>query len=430
MNRRGLLAAGLGVLAASGGGAVAWQAASGNGGSTPARRETALPQATTPVALQAKLPGELRIGVVHSLTSPPGEGQDWAGAAAGAQVAAERFRLGGSQVTLLAADDKGSRQGAVAAIGRLRQRGVHALVVATQGTHLRGTTQGQVPGQLPVLLPYSSDETLLGGRAWATGPVARQVDAALDRAVASTGASRPMLVDAGGGRPLGFEPVATVSFPAGSDPDRMVAGVKRWVNAVGRSDCVVVSGPAEQLAQVVLALQGSQVQAPVVLGTGALNPAFGEALAAAGGSVEATFTTIGPALGDPVALQPDAAGRAMSAWLAALRLVASDPQATNLSGDQPFATVAPHAEVRSHDAVVTLVRAAERAASTSPSDLVAALRGLQPTATHGLAGPALSFARPLALPAGAIRTLRSSTEVLGLRPTDPDTPLVLSWIAA
>ena len=73
-----------------------------------------------PVELRADLPGPLTIGVEYTLTGPPGEGAEWRDAAQGAVVAARRFALGGTTVTLVGVNDKGTSAGATSAVKAVR----------------------------------------------------------------------------------------------------------------------------------------------------------------------------------------------------------------------------------------------------------------------------------------------------------------------
>jgi hypothetical protein len=67
---------------------------------------------------------------------------------------------------------------------------------------------------------------------------------------------------------------------------------------------------------------------------------FAGSLQEAGGTLSGRLLTVGTDTGDAVALRSDASGRGMSAFLAGLRMLASDPQAQNLTGDREFAAVA------------------------------------------------------------------------------------------
>ncbi len=157
----------------------------------------------------------------------------------------------------------------------------------------------------------------------------------------------------------------------------------------------------------------------------AVSPVFPATLADDGGTLTGDLTTIGVDEHDSVATGPGADGRAMSAFLAADRAASLDSTLTNLVGDQPFATVAPVADVPSHDAVITVATAAARAHSAQPADVLTALAGLQLSHADGLAGPALDLSDSSTLPVAAVTALRASTDDPGLRPGSAS--LTLSW---
>ena len=167
---------------------------------------------------------------------------------------------------------------------------------------------------------------------------------------------------------------------------------------------------------------------PLVLPDGAASPAFASTLAELDGTASGQLVGVAPAEGDATALQQDAQGRGMSAYLSAVRLASGDPDITNLTGDAPFSADAWAADSRSHDAVVALVRAAAAAKSGDPSEVGAALRTLAIGPGEGVAGPALDFSRPAALSAEA-SPVYASPQDLGLRPPDEDAPRLV-WVPA
>lgn len=382
------------------------------------------------VALAADVPADLKIGVLVSVTSAPAEGAQWRDAAEGARVAASRFTQGGASVTLVPANDKGTSQGAVAAIRTLAGQGVAGIVVATSGSHLDDALQEAAAHNLPLLLPYATSTQGLPAHAWLTGPEAATTDQRIVEALQQQSLKRPYLIDAGGGAIAGLTPVASRRFGAGDDPDelaRALAKAQRERKIV--LDAVVISGPALFQGRLVTALQGAGIDAPVLLSPDALSPAFPESLVKAGGSLSGTFETAGLDEGDAQALQPTAAGRAAAAYFAGLNLLAADPKAPDLFGQQPFSTVAGAADLRSHDAVVALVRAAAAAKSADPAAVAGSLAGLHLGYADGLAGPALDFSAPAASSADDVRALSATAVSPGVRMASPDTPS-LYWYPA
>ena len=152
-----------------------------------------------------------------------------------------------------------------------------------------------------------------------------------------------------------------------------------------------------------------------MLTPGATSPVFAGSLQKAGGALSGRLLTVGADTGDAVALRSDASGRGMSAFLAGLRVLASDPQAQNLTGDREFAAVAGSADSRSHDAIVALVRAVSAAGSNDPKLVGTALETLKVGPADGIAGPALDFSRREALTGEPVQ-LNTSVQDLGLRP--------------
>ena len=427
--RTRLVAAGLGTTLA-----VAALAGCNSSDSETAKDAPARP---APVALSHQgAPKEITVGVVVSLTSPPGEGSDWSRAAEGAQVAAYRFGLGDISVTVQPADDKGTARGARQAVQKLVSGGVSGIVLATEGDHVRGAVAAAADAGVPVLLPYETDTAGLPDTAWATGPDHQQVDATLASALKTQGAHSPVVVDAGDGVPDGIDPVGTYRLRAGGDADRLAATIAR----AGRSsrpgsapapDSVLVSGPARLQATVVRALQGADVDLPVLLTPDALSPDFADTLAGLDGALAGRFTTVGTNAGDVAAMDPGDDGQALSAYFAALRSTTQDNTVKDFFDNQPFAEVSDDADTRSHDAVVALVTAAAEAGSTDPADVAKALSTLRLTHADGLAGPSLDFTSRHPLADDAVVALQASTEGPGVRPATTGAPSPqLYWFAA
>ena len=114
------------------------------------------PAEPAPVALSPDgVPDDLSIGVLVSLSSPDDQGSQWREAAEGAQVAAYRYGLADVDVTLVPADDRGTEQGAEAAVSRLVDKGVSGIVVATEGDHLDQALQAAAEADVPVLTLFS-----------------------------------------------------------------------------------------------------------------------------------------------------------------------------------------------------------------------------------------------------------------------------------
>lgn len=405
--------------------------------------EAAPVPASVPVALTASgLPDDTRLGLV--LTLGQGEGSEWNGAAQGARVAERRFELGGADVSLVTVDDGGTVDGARAAVESLVDQGVAGIVVASAGQHVSGALDAASDAGVPVVLPYgASDEADGVSGAWSTAPSQATTGAALATALGD--ARRTLVVDLGGGSPIGVEVARVLAASTIGDDTAVADEVARLTGSAAPlddpdattaapepvtdpSDAVVLSGSAARQAGLVSALQATDLRVPVLLTPDATSPAFSTALSAGGGSLSSGFLTVGVDSDDAVALRSDAAGRSMSAYLGAVRVLASDDAATNLTDDQPFSAVAAQADSRSHDAVVALVRAVATADSVDPAEVSTALSSLSLGAAEGVAGPALDFTAGTAAGGGELEVLHASSQPLGLRPTaDGESRIV--WFA-
>ncbi|ROQ05044.1 MULTISPECIES: hypothetical protein [unclassified Curtobacterium] len=418
-NRRPLLFVGIAVLlvAAVVAAVLTFRAF---GSSTPAEAVSA----TVPVEITvAHVPAKTKIGIIVTLGD--GEGSEWNEAAQGALVAERRLALGGTDVALVTKNDGGTAAGGKAAVDALAKSGVAGIVVASSGSHVSGAVTAAAAEGIPVVLPYAPAEE----DSWSTAPAADSMSKAMTTALGD--ADAPLLVDLGGGAPVGLRVAHVLDGDDTADTAALATTVAERTGATSNeqdadadadaktptpdSDTVVVSGSAERQGAFVAALQAENVTVPVVLTPDATSPAFGAALVEAGGSLSGAFRTVGVATDDARALASDAGGRAMSAFLGGVRVLAGDQDAENLTGDQPFSAVAGAADSRSHDAVIALVRAVGTARSVEPADVTDALAALGLDADAGIAGPALDFTQQQALGTPAT-VLAASAQQLGLRP--------------
>ncbi len=401
--------------------------------------------ATVPVELKAEgLPKDFSLGVVLTLGQSGEPGSEYNRAAQGAVVAAQRFAQGGAAVALSAQNDRGTEDGARAAVRALAEQGASGVVVATTGPQARAAAKAAEELGLPVILPYAQPADPAQAT-WTTGPSGASAEAALRTAL--NGKNRVLLIVDGGEIPPsvgiaqtlnldGFGDVAALAqeaaiqtgdqlrppaadAPAGAESTRVAEP----------ADAVVISAATPQrLARLVQALQSRDVSVPVIMPNGATAPAFASTLAELDGAASGQLVSVASAGGDATALQQDAQGRGMSAFLSAVRLASGDPEVKNLTNDAPFAADAWAADSRSHDAVIALVRAAALAESGDPAKVGASLRTLSFGPGEGLAGPALDFSRSAALTAEAT-PVYASPQDLGLRPPDEDAPRLV-WVQA
>ena len=394
--------------------------------------------ATVPVALDAEgLPEDFSIGVVMTFGSSGEPGSEYNRAAQGAVVAAQRFAQEGTSVDLPTRNDSGTEDGARAAVRALADEGVSGIVVASTGPQAVAAAKAAEELGLPAVLPY--DEPVgPAPSTWSTKPSAASVENALGAALA--GKNRVLLVADGGEVPASvqvaqtfnladFEDITVLAqdaavqtgdqpLPLAEDaPEDTVA-----MNVAEPADAVILSAATPQrLARLVQALQSRNVSVPLVLPAGATSPAFATALTELDGTISGQLVTVAPAGGDGTALQQDAQGRGMSAFLSAVRLAAGESTVHNLTVDAPFSGDAWAADTASHDAVVALVRAAATAESSVPAEVGAMLRTMSFGPGEGMAGSALDFSQSNALAVEAT-PVYASPQDLGLRPPAEEAP--------
>lgn len=379
---------------------------------------------SVPVALTAEgLPRDTSIGVILSLGSA--QGSEWKNAAQGATVAAHRLAAGGSPVRLETRDSRGTAQGARDAVAGLADQKVAGIVLATSGEHVPAALQAAQDAGIPVLLPYYSGDLSGVDDAWSLAPGPQQVSAGLQSALG--GATHVMLLDLGGPAPEGIEPAVRRAPEAGADLNKLAAEVAQLADPQRGEpvDAVLVTGPAHRQAAMVHALQQRNIDLPLVLGPAATSPGFEAALHEAGGSASSRLLSVGTGALDAAALRPGDEGRAMSGFLAAVRAMAEDPQAMNLTGDQPFAQVAPVADARSHDAVVALAQAAARARNSEPGAVSTQLDKLSLQVGHGIAAGQLDLGRGT----DEAVILHLASQDLGLRPAPAGSRIPARWFA-
>ena len=401
--------------------------------------------ATVPVALTAPgLPQGFSVGIVLTLGQSGEPGSEYNQAAQGAVVAAQRFAQGGTEVALHAQNDGGTEDGAREAIRALSAQGVAGVVVASTGPQAQAATKTAEELGLPVILPYSAPVEP-AQTTWTTGPSSSSIEAGMVTAL--SGKKNVLLVNDGGTPPPAVEVSQTLNLedfqdvlalaqeaairtgdqlraPAADAPE----GTEPTMVAE-RADAVVISAAtAQKLALLVQALQSRDVSVPMILPQSATSPAFAAALGQLDGAVSGQLVSVAAGASDATALQQDAQGRAMSAFLSAVRLVAGDPEITNLTGDGAFSADAWAADASSHDAVVALVRAAALARSNNPAKVGASLRTMSFGPGEGLAGLALNFSSTVALTTQAAPVFASPQD-LGMRPPTETAPRLV-WVLA
>ncbi len=382
------------------------------------------PAEAQPVALglSDRVTQPVRIGLI----APPveGEGADNRLLAEGAGVAVNRFALSGARVDLVTVLDDGSVEGTDAAMRSLIDQKVAGVVMAASGSHVTQALKTASAAQTPVIMPYGQATDSIDG-VWSIAPSPSQIAHTLAEALADAGATHPVLVAAAPSPAVADIRASVVIDPDSPDLSQTVLADVQALTA----DSVVIEAPAATQADLVAALQSvlKDRQIPILLTPQALTPVFSRTLVD-DGAATTPLITAGMDTDDLASLTHGEQADATAAFLAALRLGENDPNCRNIYGDDTCSSAAGWADIASHDAVVALVRAVERAGSTAPAEVSQALVTSTLTAADGLAGPVLDFAHDPVVADSSVVALHSTTADPKLRPAGPaDTRLF--WFA-
>lgn len=381
------------------------------------------PREPAAVDISVKGVDAMTLGLMVSSTSDRGEGSDYTGPSAGAELASYRLKLGGAKVELVVVDDRGSADEAETGMQELIDQGVSGIVLATSGKHVVPALTAASDAGIPVVAPYLRTTETLPAGVYVTGPSETAITDALTRAMEADEVTKPVTLTA--------DDVPVPAVGAGAPLPLTGAGLEDLVEDIATSvedeqvDSVVISASATNQAAAVAALQGAVPDVPVYLTPEATTPTFATTLRNGNGTPAGRFVSVGSPASDSSTLDSSDEADSAAAYFAALRLGAADETFTSALDDAPFAGVAGAADLPSHDAVVSLVRAAAKAKSTDPAEVGAALEGLKVGVKQHLAGPALDFSAPYALPQKAVVPLYATTQDPGVRPAD-STP-VLTW---
>lgn len=381
------------------------------------------PREPAAVDLTVKGVGNLKLGLVVSSTSDRGEGSDYTGPSAGAELASYRLKLGGTKVELMVVDDRGSADQATSGVQDLIAKGASGIVLATAGSHVMPALTSASEAGVPVIAPYLRTTETLPEGVFVTGPSEAAITEALTQAMTADEVTKPVLLTADD------LPVPTVGTAAprqitGAGLDDLVEDISKSVEDE-QIDSVVISGSATSQATAVAALQGAVPNVPVYLTPEASTPTFATSLRNSSGTPSGRFVSVGPQAFDSSTLDSSSEADSAAAYFAALRLGAADESFTSALDDSPFSGVAGAADLPSHDAVLALVRATAAANSIDPAKVGAALDGLKLGVKQALAGPALDFSSTYALPEASVVPLYATTQDAGVRPAE-STP-VLTW---
>lgn len=381
------------------------------------------PREPAEVGLTVKGVKDISIGLLVSSASSAGEGSDYTGPSAGAELATYRLRLGDTKVQIKIADDQGNADEATTDVQTLIDEGVSGIVVATSGQHVLPALETASAAGVAVVAPYLRTEQPLPDGVYVTGPSEDAITASIERAMKTDEVAAPAVVTADDVPVPVVGPAAPLPF-TGSGLDDLVETVTKGVEKK-TFDSVVVSASAASQGAVVAALQGAVPDVPIYLTPEALTPAYASALDNNSGTTSGRFVSVGAPASDSTTLGSTTAADSAAAYFAALRLAAGDESFTSALDETPFSTVAADADLPSHDAVLALVRAAAKARSGEPAKVASALATLKLGVKDALAGPALDFTSSYALPADSVAPLYATTQDPGVRPAG-DSP-VLTW---
>jgi branched-chain amino acid transport system substrate-binding protein len=386
-----------------------------------------------PLGIAAALLQPVKIGLVVTSSSAPGQGQDDLGLAAGARVAEYRLGLAAQgKVTLDVVDDHGTAAGSRAAVQQLLGDGVAGIVYASEGSHLDAGVALAQAASTAVLLPYATTVPA-GSGVWLTGPSAQQVVSALSTALGAQHLVSPLVLrttSVTGLDQIASDPTVKTIDEGANLTAQVAADLTKLGTAAG-PDAVVVWGSAQAEADAVAAVQQSGSTVPVLLGPSALSPTFASELAQLGSQGQAT--TGGTYVTAGVPATDNSTTGETTAFLAADRLAAADTAAVPslLTATSFSASGAATADTRAHDAVLALVDAVAVARRTAPGSVLGALRTISSTPSSlGLAGPTLDFAQgPDALSASGVEALQSTDQGSGQRSGVEQTLPALTWFA-
>ncbi|MDR2896901.1 MAG: hypothetical protein LBV30_09690, partial [Propionibacteriaceae bacterium] len=364
----------------------------------------------------------LAIGVL--IAPVDGEGSEYRPMIAGATVAASRFALSGGSIELVNAYDDGTSAGALAATQQLLDAGVSALIIGSSGEHLAAAIDAASLAETAVILPYAQAPSPRAG-VWSTAPTVRQTGETLTGALSHIGANRPLLLaSADSSLTAWLDPVDRIDP---DNPQAVATTIERLTSL--QADAVVIDAPADIMAELVASLHHDlgDLSVPILVGPAAVTPLFGEMTTVAGASA-LPLISVGVNTDDQAELASGGAGLAADSFFEALKLDVDHADCLGLP-TQSSCSGTDWADINSHDAVVALVRAAERARSSKPSDLRSSLEQLSLDWRDGLAGADLDFHAANTLDDDAIDVLHSTTEDPGERPDDGSNDDGLFWFA-
>lgn len=377
---------------------------------------------TVPVELKAG--GSVKggsIGLLITVGNENAEGSEWNQAAAGAQVAVERFNRSGADITLVTEDDRGTVSGAVAAVRSMADQNVSGIIVATRGEHLKEAVYLAQQLDIPLIFPYHSLD--------AEGTWSFQADdqSMKNLMTVHSAGQRLIRVDQENFGGVEYAADQVVNVTADTDTEQLARDLSQQVKDSKVPVAIAINADPYLQARIVPSLQDLGVDAELILDPGATSPAFGSSYLS--GDVKRSTinaVSIGYNSGDAVALQSDGEGRSMSAYLQMVKIMSDSSNATSPLGDHPFSAVAGAADSRSHDSLVALVRAMERSPSNKAKDVKETLQGLKLSPADGITSGSVDFSSQHVVQAKPI-LLAASIGNLDMRGSLPSATVGVQW---
>lgn len=322
------------------------------------------------------VPTGLKVGVVVSYTEDTAEGAGWDGNGEGITLAKWRLAQAGTAVDTMVVSDQGSAEGAASAVKELAGANVSAIIALTQGNHTGELAKAALGEGLPIIFPYQeSPENPIDGAWYGFEPQA-SFNHALAERLSEVGCSPLVSV---GPAPDGLRVDSSVT---GDDKENQVAGLLDESN----HGCVLVNGPAKQMATQVQQLRAKGISVPIVVGLAGANADFVKSVSSTNPDAGSIYMYATPTLYQG------------SAWIGfdqARTLAATTDNVESLREDTSFTQRASLADASSYEAFMSVVDASSRARSTDPSAIKGELAKVRISASDAVDGVERDFSSPV-----------------------------------
>lgn len=353
-----------------------------------------------------------------------GPGSEYRGPAHGAQVAAYRFAQGGLTINFKVVVDNGTSQGALTSMQELIDSKVEGIIVAGEGPHLTEALLLAERTKTPTLLPFDYINSV-SAPVYHLGPDRASLATAMEMLTIRTEMADPVVITQDGYAVLdNWE--QDIAFTG--DPKQTAQAVVASIND-RTADSVIIQASATNQATIVNEIQGLTgfQQFPILLTPQALTSSFSHNVGLAA-DLKGVLVTAGQRTQDNLALQSGDQAEAISTFLQALRMTVDSHQ-PGLLGEEGSTQALIESDVRAHDAVVVLVRAAEQARADKKLTLASALENLALTTDDGIVCDTLDFTTQNMLYPRFVTPLYASSQDTGLRPLPQGQTTPLAWLS-